>query len=374
MLSSLDDKGEIELEIAESESPEAPGLLQWMKSKAATRRRRKQAADIVNIQSDESLLRDAVFLSFLSGQRADRLSVGVPQALRRLLLNLFNQGQLVLGPRTAAAGAMAMTAVLLWALWPRPLPQPGSIEQPTPTPAGIQSLTIDSVNLGNDVKLETINLSGGEFTMGGDRYDFERPLHQVRLSPFAIGKTEVTQAQWKAVMGGNPSRFQGDDRPVETVSWDDVNEFTKRLSQKTGLQFRLPTEAEWEYAARAGSPAEYSFGDDEKELGDYAWFYGNSGNTTHPVGRKKPNRFGLFDMNGNVWEWCSDWFSDSYYAECHRQGTVVDPPGPGTGSSRVFRGGGWINGAVICRSALRNYDAPGDRLDDLGFRLVRVGP
>jgi formylglycine-generating enzyme required for sulfatase activity len=237
---------------------------------------------------------------------------------------------------------------------------------PTPAPHNV-------VDLGNGVTLETVNLPGGEFTMGGEKYNWEKPLHRVRVSPFAIGKYPVTQAQWKAVMGKNPSSFKGDDLPVENVSWEDANEFIKRLNQKTGLQFRLPTEAEWEYAARAGSTTEYCFGDDEKQLGDYAWFSQNSGSTTHPVGRKKPNDFGLFDMHGNVWEWCSDWFSDSYYEECKKQGTVVDPSGPRAGSGRVIRGGGWTYDAVYCRSANRNGDAPGIRIGVLGFRLVRIG-
>jgi formylglycine-generating enzyme required for sulfatase activity len=377
MLSSLDEKGEIELEIAEPEADAPPNLLQRMKSKVAAWRLRKRTADIINNQPEESLLRDVVFLSFLSGRRAGRLSVRVPELLRRLLLSLFNQGQPVLGLRTVAAGAtaLAMSVILLWALWPKPLSSSQGVEHPTPTPAQLRVGAADSVNLSSDVKLEMINLPGGEFTMGSNnsQWDDERPLHQVRLSPFAIGKTEVTQAQWKAVMGNNPSRFKGDDLPVESVSWEDVNEFIKRLTQKTGLQFRLPTEAEWEYAARAGKNTEYSFGDDEKQLGDYAWFYENSGSETHPVGQKKPNDFGLFDMHGNVWEWCSDWYSNSYYEECKRQGTVDDPVGPSTGSNRVLRGGGWYGDAVSCRSAYRDGSAPGFRYGHLGFRLVRIG-
>ncbi len=377
MLSSLDEKGEIELEIAEPKAAEAPNLLQRMKSKAAEWRRRKRTADIINGLPEESLLRDVVFLSFLSGRRAGRLSVRAPELLRRFLLSLFNQGQHALGPRIVPAGtaALAMSLFLLWALWPKPLSSSQGIEHPAPTPPRVQSVTVDSVNLSGDVKLEMVNLPGGEFTMGSNssRWDDEKPPHQVRVSPFSIGKTEVTQVQWKAIMGSNPSSFKGDDRPVENVSWDDVDEFIKRLNQKTGLQFRLPTEAEWEYAARADSTTEFSFGDDEKQLGDYAWFGENSGNTTHPVGQKKPNDFGLFDMHGNVWEWCSDWYSDSYYAECQRQGTVADPPGPSTGSYRVDRGGGWSHVAVYCRSAYRGDDAPGSRGADLGFRLVRIG-
>ncbi len=227
----------------------------------------------------------------------------------------------------------------------------------------------------NGVKLVMIRVPGGEFLMGSPdnesgRDSDEGPQHRVKLSPFSIGKYEVTQAQWKAVMGGdNPSRFKGDDLPVESVSWNDIREFLN----KTGNRFRLPTEAEWEYAARAGSTTSYSFGNDAGQLGDFGWFYGNSGNQAHPVGQKKPNRFGLFDMHGNVWEWCSDWYAKDYYAECQRQGVVTDPGGPSSGSSRVFRGGSWSLNAVYCRSADRDYGAPGNRGDHVGFRLVRIG-
>ena len=236
-------------------------------------------------------------------------------------------------------------------------------------PAVIQQPNNFAVNLAKGVSIEMVNLPGGEFTMGGDRYDRENPRHQIRVSPFAIGKYQVTQAQWQAVMDKNPSSFKGDNLPVETVSWNDMAEFLK----KAGNGFRLPTEAEWEYAARAGSNAEYCFGDDEKLLDEYSWFYENAGGETHPVGEKKQNQFGLYDMHGNVWEWCSDWYGSSYYAECQKQGTVTDPPGPSTGSARVRRGGGWIGDAVFCRSAHRSGGAPGGRGDYLGFRLVRIG-
>lgn len=389
MLSSLDEKGEIELEIAEPEA--APGMLEWLKAKADSWRRRENLAELINNQPEESPLRDYVFVCFLSGQRpdrADRLSVS---ATDLLLQALFRDGQTALGLRAISAGALALTATVLAfvalgldrgtyyllaalaaaaVLWrtlrARRKRRPPA--QPLPTPE-----RPNVVDLGNGVKLETVNLPGGEFTMGGERYGDEKPPHRVRVSPFAIGKYPVTQAQWKAVMGSDPSRFKGGDRPVENVSWNDVNEFIRRLNQKTGLQFRLPTEAEWEYAARAGSTTEYCFGDDEKQLGDYAWFSKNSGSTTHPVGQKKPNDFGLFDMHGNVWEWCSDWYSDSYYEECKRQGIVADPSGPTAGSDRVVRGGGWYSDAVNCRSANRSFGAPGNRSVHLGFRLVRIG-
>jgi formylglycine-generating enzyme required for sulfatase activity len=390
MLSSPDEKGEIELEIAEPET--APGMLEWLKAKAASWRRRENLAELINSQPEESPLRDHVFLCFLSGQRperADRLAVS---ATDLFLQAFFRDGQPALGPRAVSAGvaalivallvfvilgfdkgpyylvALAAAAVLWLTLRARRKRRTDAQALPATAPGNV-------VDLGNGVTLETVSLSGGEFTMGSEtsQWDDEKPPHRVRVSPFAIGKYPVTQAQWKAVMGANPSGFKGDDRPVENVSWEDCMEFIKRLNQKTGLKFRLPTEAEWEYAARAGSTTEFCFGDDEKQLGDYAWFDENSGNTTHPVGQKKPNNFGLFDMHGNVWEWCSDWYSESYYEECKGQGTVVDPSGPSAGSFRVYRGGGWNGFAVYCRSALRFFDAPGNRYDLLGFRLVRIG-
>ena len=208
--------------------------------------------------------------------------------------------------------------------------------------------------------------------MGSYKSEFpdEMPAHQVRLSAFSIGKHEVTQAQWMSVMGGkNPSSFKGDDLPVEQVSWNDAVEFCKQLSAKTGYNFRLPTEAEWEYACRAGTNTEYSFGDDEKQLGEYAWYNGNSGDKTHPVGTRKQNPFGLFDMHGNVWEWCSDWYGENYYNQLSKQGVAVNPQGPATGKQRVVRGGSW-GSFVNLRSAYRVRFSPGVINDLVGFRVV----
>ncbi len=222
-------------------------------------------------------------------------------------------------------------------------------------------------NLGNGVKLEMIAIPGGSFQMGSDEYDNEKPIHRVTLSPFHIGKFQVTQAQWEAVMKNNPSRFNGDTLPIETVSWNEAVEFCKKLSKKTGKVYRLPTEAEWEYACRAGSTGKYCFGDDESKLKDYAWFGEDwQKGSTHPVGEKLPNDWGLHDMHGNVWEWCEDWYG-SYSPE-----STTDPSGPSTGSNRVIRGGGWVNNAVNCRSAFRLYDTPVHRGGNLGFRLVRI--
>ena len=190
-----------------------------------------------------------------------------------------------------------------------------------------------------------------------------------------MGKHEVTQGEYLDVMGSNPSYFKGDtNRPVEQVSWVDATNFCARLTARERAAgrlgasdvYRLPTEAEWEYGARAGSTTRFSYGDDPGyvKLGDYAWFSGNSGSTTHPVGLKLPNAWGLHDMSGNVWEWCLDWYGS------YPGGSLTDPRGPDTGSNRVDRGGGWGGGGRGCRSAYRNGDTPDSRNGDLGFRVV----
>jgi formylglycine-generating enzyme required for sulfatase activity len=201
--------------------------------------------------------------------------------------------------------------------------------------------------------------------------DDEKPMHTVRISrPFYLGKYEVTQGQWEAIMGKNPSRFTGDpNRPVEQVSWEDVQEFLQRLNAREGgARYRLPTEAEWEYAVRAGSTTAYSFGDSTSQLGQYAWHDGNAGGATHPVGRLQPNAWGLHDMHGNVWEWVQDWKGT------YPSGTVTDPTGPQSGSYRVSRGGSWNYAARYCRSANRDDFAPAYRHFYLGFRLLREVP
>jgi formylglycine-generating enzyme required for sulfatase activity len=199
-------------------------------------------------------------------------------------------------------------------------------------------------------------IPAGEFQMGSTSgADYERPVHTVRISkPFYLGIHEVTQGHWEAVMGNNPSQFKGDaNRPIETVSWEEVQKFIDKLNTREGgTKYRLPTEAEWEYAARAGSTTAYSFGDDSSQLGKYAWFAGNVNNTTHPVRKLQPNAWGLYDMHGNVWEWVQDWYG-TYTAE---PGT--DPQGPTSGSARVIRGGSWNNGAGDCRSAYRLSSPP----------------
>ncbi|MDC0279224.1 formylglycine-generating enzyme family protein, partial [bacterium] len=212
-------------------------------------------------------------------------------------------------------------------------------------------------------------IPAGTFTMGDASGEDDETPHEVTLTkPFKMGIHEVTQAQYEQVMGVNPSGFKGADNPVETLSWDDAVEFCRRLSElpaekAAGNVYRLPTEAEWEYACRAGTTTKFSFGDDESELGDYAWYGVNSDQKTHPVGSKKPNAWGLYDMYGNVWEWCQDWEED------HPSGSVTDPSGATSGSIRVLRGGSWRGPAEDCRSAYRIRDSPSFRDYYYGFRV-----
>jgi formylglycine-generating enzyme required for sulfatase activity len=207
----------------------------------------------------------------------------------------------------------------------------------------IKSISTSSVpdKFTNSIGMKFVLIPAGEFTMGSPENeqgrDSNEPQHKVKITkPFYMQTTEVTQAQWKAVMGNNPSYFKGNDLPVETVSWDDAQEFIKKLSAKEGVKYRLPTEAEWEYACRAGSTTKFYFGEDESKLDEYAWYHNNSDGKTHPVGQKKPNAWGLYDMHGNVWEWCQDWYGADYY----KNSPAEDPQGPASAESRVLRGGG----------------------------------
>ena len=225
---------------------------------------------------------------------------------------------------------------------------------------GSQTFTV------NGVKFTMVPVEGGTFTMGvtseqggyaGDK------AHQVTLSDYYIGQTEVTQALWKAVMGSNPSFFKGDNLPVECVSWNDCQVFIQNLNQLTGKQFRLPTEAEWEYAARGGRKSRgYKYaGGNNIDL--VAWYCDNSGYETHPVATKQANELGVYDMSGSVCEWCSDW-CDGYQSS-----SQSDPQVPSSGSRRVYRGGGCYDGAGDCRVSSRGNGTPGRRNNYLGLRL-----
>jgi sulfatase modifying factor 1 len=215
-------------------------------------------------------------------------------------------------------------------------------------------------------------VKGGCYEMGdifGDGDPDERPVHQVCLEDFYIGKYEVTQGQWQSIRSSNPSIFNscGDDCPVEHVSWDETKEFIEALDQRTGKNYRLPTEAEWEYAARSGGQRErYAGTSNDAELGDYAWYASNSEGKTHPVGQKKPNALGLYDMTGNVWEWVEDLYDVNYYRNSPRR----DPQGPPNGQDRSLRGGSWRSGLSGIRIQSRDKIYPGIKDYGLGFRLA----
>ncbi|MBL7132721.1 MAG: formylglycine-generating enzyme family protein [Phycisphaerae bacterium] len=221
--------------------------------------------------------------------------------------------------------------------------------------------------------MKLVLIPAGTFTMGSPKTEmwrgwYEGPQRKVTITkPFYMGIYEVTQEQYEAVVGKNPAKLKGAKNPVQSVSWDDGVAFCKALSKKTRKTVRLPTEAEWEYACRAGAKTAFCFGDDQKQLGDYAWYDGNSGSKTHPVGQKKPNAWGLHDMHGNVYEWCSDWYGDSY-----ANAKAVDPQGAASGSGRVLRGGYWGSYKCGCRSAFRFRFAPSTQWNLIGFRVVVV--
>ena len=348
-------------------------------------------------QDKREVLRDYVFLSFMTGRQANPPGIRLPELVKQIF---FRDGKPWLGLRPVVtlifalmmSGALALswrTSKLPEVDPPElpsikipgppgpPKPSPGSESaESTPNPPAFTSTSLKmvrtpngyTVSLGLNGTLDLISLPGGNFMMGSENgHDDEKPVHQVEVQPFSIGRTEVTQAQWRAVMGSLPDvGFKGDDRPVESVSWYEAREFCRKLSALTGYQFRLPTEAEWEYAARGGTTTKYSFGDDEKDLDLYAWNSRNSNNQTHPVGTKLPNPFGLYDMHGNVWEWVEDHYHNNY------QGAPTDGSAWLTRdeqSSRVLRGGSWydFNGS---RSASRNYYHPDYRDYRFGFRVV----
>jgi formylglycine-generating enzyme required for sulfatase activity len=226
----------------------------------------------------------------------------------------------------------------------------------------------------NSIGMKFMLLRAGTFMMGSPSNepgrDNDERQHRVTISkPFYMQTTEVTQGQWREVMRNNPSHFKncGDDCPVEEVSWNDVQQFVRKLNQREGAnKYRLPTEAEWEYACRAGNTTKFCFGDSDGQLGEYAWYNSNSSWETHSVGQKKPNAWGFYDMHGNVWEWCQDWKGD------YPSGHVTDPTGLSSGSYRVDRGGSWGSYAGGCRSADRSSYDPGGRFGSLGFRLART--
>lgn len=227
--------------------------------------------------------------------------------------------------------------------------------------ANFTVMRMNKIRLPNGYTFQMIEVKGGIFQMGDDdgKSEREKPAHSVKLDDFYIGEYPVTQALWKAVMGSsnNPAYFNGDNRPVETVFWQDCQNFLDKLNQQvkdSHYAFRLPTEAEWEYAARGGihqDDFQYAGSNHLKAVG---WYWTTSHKETKDVGQLQANRLGLYDMSGNVWEWCQDWYGEDYYAECKSRGTVPNPSGPASGSIRVLRGGGWDVNPVGCRVTLRD--------------------
>ena len=220
------------------------------------------------------------------------------------------------------------------------------------------------------VRYEMVWVEGGTFRMGAtseqgsDAEINEEPVHSVTLSGYYIGKTEVTQALWWAVMGSKPIYWKGDDLPMENVSWDDCQEFIRKLNSLTGQHFRLPTEAEWEFACRGGNNSRGYKYSGSNYIDNVAWYDGNSGKKTHPVATKSANELGIYDMSGNVWEWCADWYGD------YSSGAPTNPKGPYDGSYRVFRGGNFCGSVGLCRSSARCSFSPGIRVNNIGLRLA----
>ena len=244
---------------------------------------------------------------------------------------------------------------------PKPAPRRNSTSHSNNTShsSSTTSLSAEINKLINNM----VYVSGGTFIIGGDESSDQTPTHSVTLSSYYICKYEVTQALWRAVMGSNPSKFKGDNLPVEQVSWNDCQTFINRLNSYTGRNFRLPTEAEWEFAARGGNYSRHYKYSGSNYISDVAWYCDNS-DRTHPVGTKQANELGLYDMSGNVWEWCSDWYgSYSSYSQSN-------PTGATSGYGRVERGGSWCGLARYCCSSHRSYYAPGNSFDDIGLRLV----
>ena len=248
---------------------------------------------------------------------------------------------------------------------PKPAPNPAPKPSPKPQPRVNQEALSNRTFTVNGVSFTMVGVQGGTFQMGSnDGENDEKPVHSVTLSSYYIGQTEVTQALWKAVMGSNPSNFKGDNLPVEQVSWNDCQTFIRYLNQLTGQRFRLPTEAEWEFAAKGGRHSRGFTYSGNTNIDYVAWYTDNSGSKTHPVAQKQVNELGIYDMSGNVREWCQDWYG-SYSSSAQ-----TNPTGPTSGSDRVHRGGSWLNSARYCRTAIRNDNNPDNGFIYLGLRLV----
>lgn len=242
-----------------------------------------------------------------------------------------------------------------------------AVAAPVLSRADAQPLTLESIRQLSG--MEMVAVKGGCFQMGEFILESavdEKPVHEVCVADFIIGKYEVTQGQWRRIMGNKPSNFKdcGDSCPVEQISWEEAQQFIRRLNRQTGLQFRLPSEAEWEYACRSGGKQETFCGGNDINL--LAWHHDNSGGRPHPVGLKQPNGLGIHDMSGNVWEWVQDWFDREYYSKSPR----MNPQGPAKGSERTVRGGCWDCEPKCIRASLRYWFAPNGHFSGLGLRLA----
>ena len=281
-------------------------------------------------------------------------------------MNLWNTrfaaiGWMMLGGALVSSGAEQPATTV-------PPAAPTAEVQPLAKTEAAENLSeTETLDLGDGVKMEFVLIRPGSFQMGSDRNQYdERPVRKVTLTqPYYLGKYEVTQAQWEKIMGNNPSHFKDPNRPVENVSWEDCQRFLAALRKKVARNVVLPTEAQWEYACRAGTTTAYSFGDDVEALSEYSWHSANSDLTTHPVGQKKPNPWGLYDIHGNVFEWCADWYSANY-----PRGEAVDPKGSAKGSRRVIRGGAWLYVADNHRSSDRGFSPPDYVINEYGLRCA----
>lgn len=246
-----------------------------------------------------------------------------------------------------------------WAVLPtsETVTAPEETAPQTALPAPIQQLIADMVFV-----------EGGTFQMGSNEGgDYDKAVHPVSLGNYHLSRFPITQEQWEALMGSNPSHFKGERNPVNYVSWNDCQQFIEKLNLLSGLDFRLPTEAEWEYAARGGKAFKGYTYSGSNDLDKVGWYAGNTNNKTHPVGEKAANELGLHDMSGNVWEWCSDWYVGEYYKKAPQS----DPKGPGVGFFRVMRGGSFHDDTGNCRVSLRYFNEPENRNHHVGFRVVR---
>ena len=272
-------------------------------------------------------------------------------------------------PRTITEHLVATAQPVQPAVVQTNIPQPSvPVQQVSQNTIDSSAPAIKTVTV-NGVSFNMILVDGGTFQMGAtpeqqDAESNEKPVHSVTLSPYYIGETEVTQELWQAVMGSNPSKHKGVQLPVEQVSWDDCQEFVLKLNQQTGMKFSLPTEAQWEFAARGGNKSQGYQLSGSNNFDDVAWYGSNSSRQTHDVKTKQPNELGIYDMSGNVWEWCQDW------GRSYSSGSQTNPTGPSSGSGRVYRGGCWRNGARYCRVANRGRNTPDFRGYGMGLRLA----